>query len=148
MTKEKLLRIKQELGDMRWEDFAKALNVSTATMMRYKEDPSKMPEETHQLLECFLKFLEEDLTDETDRGRSELKGAVVQKGFIGVLAAAAVAGALPVGLLASVTVVPALAWIAGVFIGHDTAPPFFRRLFNRNDDSTKNQKTQPPGKEH
>ena len=148
MTKNKLLLIKKKLGNMRWEDFAKALNVSTATMMRYKADPSRIPEETQQLLECFLKFLEENPTDETDRGRSELKGAVVQKGFIGVLAAAALAGALPVALLASVTVVPALAWIAGVVIGLDAAPPFFRRLFNRNGDSTKYQKVQPPGKEH
>jgi putative transcriptional regulator len=130
MTGDQLRELRKELGFSQ-VDFARALNVSFATLNRWETGirGKEVPTETARLLACLREMLQNAKSAKAPISPQELSEAITATGVIGAVATAAAAGMIGRASVALLVATGPFGWLAGVVgVGSAVALPFFQKI--------------------
>src|SRR3954462_10389175 len=115
MTGHDLRTLRKELGFSQ-TDFARALNVSFATLNRWETGSrgKEIPVETVRLLACLEEMVQNSKDAKSDITSGDLREAITATGVLGAVATAATARLIARSTLALLVATSPFPWLAGV----------------------------------
>ncbi len=127
MTPKELKELRENNLDMTQKELADALDVEFATVNRWENNKTKIPEDKQKLLECIQELVDKSLIPKAKFTLEEIKDAIINTGVWGLVLAALTAGILSSGLVLSLMKKSAL--MRGVVgLGGLNKLPYFKKI--------------------